>query len=137
MIDLHQPNMQPINNIEKNIVYSGSKQNVKMTMVNGKILYEDGAFFIGADAEEIYENPAHPYTKALFSAIPPVRPFEVKETIELKGEIPSPLNMPPGCPFGNRCPYCTEECKKAVPELKDMGNGHKVACVRYQNGEIQ
>ena len=56
MIDLHQPNMQPINNIEKNIVYSGSKQNVKMTMVNGKILYEDGAFFIGADAEEIYEK---------------------------------------------------------------------------------
>ena len=54
MIDLHQPNMQPINNIEKNIVYSGSKQNVKMTMVDGKILYEDGEFFIGTPAEEIY-----------------------------------------------------------------------------------
>lgn len=54
MIDLHQPNMQPINNVEKNIVYSGSKQNVKMTMVDGKILYEDGAFFIGTPAEEIY-----------------------------------------------------------------------------------
>ncbi len=54
MIDLHQPNMQPINNIEKNIVYSGSKQNVKMTMVDGKILYEDGEFFIGTPAEEVY-----------------------------------------------------------------------------------
>ena len=54
MIDLHQPNMQPLNNIEKNLVYSGSKQNVKMTMVNGKILYEDGNFYIGADPEEIY-----------------------------------------------------------------------------------
>ena len=54
MIDLKQPNMQPINNIAKNIVYSGSKQNVKMTMVNGKILYEDGEFFIGTPAEEIY-----------------------------------------------------------------------------------
>ena len=54
MIDLQQPNMQPLNNIEKNIVYSGSKQNVKMTMVNGKILYEDGEFFIGTPAEEIY-----------------------------------------------------------------------------------
>lgn len=54
MIDLHQPNMQPLNNIEKNIVYSGSKQNVKMTMVNGKILYEDGEFYIGTPAEEIY-----------------------------------------------------------------------------------
>lgn len=56
MIDLHQPNMQPINNITKNIVYSGSKQNVKMTMVNGKILYENGEFFIGTPAEEIYEK---------------------------------------------------------------------------------
>ena len=54
MIDLHQPNMQPLNNIEKNIVYSGSKQNVKMTMVDGKILYEDGKFSIGVSAEEVY-----------------------------------------------------------------------------------
>lgn len=54
MIDLHQPNMQPLNNITKNIVYSGSKQNVKMTMVNGKVLYEDGEFFVGVPAEEIY-----------------------------------------------------------------------------------
>ena len=54
MIDLHQPNMQPLNNIAKNIVYSGSKMNVKMTMVDGKILYEDGQFHIGISAEEIY-----------------------------------------------------------------------------------
>ena len=56
MIDLHQPNMQPLNNIEKNIVYSGSKQNVKMTMVDGKILYEDGKFNIGISPEEVYEK---------------------------------------------------------------------------------
>ena len=54
MIDLHQPNMQPLNNIVKNIVYSGSKQNIKLTMVNGRILYEDGEFFIGTPAEEVY-----------------------------------------------------------------------------------
>lgn len=54
MIDLHQPNMQPLNNIAKNIVYSGSKQNVKLTMVNGKILYEDGKFYIGEEPESIY-----------------------------------------------------------------------------------
>ena len=54
MLDMHQPNMQPVNNIEKNIVYSGSKQNVKMTMVDGKILYEDGQFYIGTPAEDIY-----------------------------------------------------------------------------------
>ncbi len=56
MIDLKQPNMQPINNIVKNLVYSGSKQNVAMTMVNGKILYERGEFFIGVDPETVYEK---------------------------------------------------------------------------------
>lgn len=56
MIDLQQPNMQPLNNIAKNIVYSGSKQNVKMTMIDGKILYEDGVFHIGVDVQEIYER---------------------------------------------------------------------------------
>lgn len=54
MIDLHQPNMQPLNNIAKNIVYSGSKQNVKLTMIHGRILYEDGSYRIGQDPEEIY-----------------------------------------------------------------------------------
>lgn len=56
MIDLNQPNMQPIHNIRKNLVYSGSKQNVKMTMVAGKVLYEDGEFFIGTDADKIYKK---------------------------------------------------------------------------------
>ena len=56
MIDLHQPNMQPLNNIAKNLVYSGSKQNVKLTMVNGRILYENGEFFVGEDPEYIYEK---------------------------------------------------------------------------------
>lgn len=56
LFDLHQPNMQPLNNITKNVVYSGCKQNVKLTMVNGKILYEDGKFSIGAGPEEIYEK---------------------------------------------------------------------------------
>lgn len=56
MLDLKKPNMQPENNIVKNIVYAGSKQNVKMTMVNGKILYENGAFSIGFSEEEIYRR---------------------------------------------------------------------------------
>ena len=56
LLDLHQPNMQPLNNITKNIVYSGSKQNVALTMVNGKILYERGEFFVGTDVEKIYEK---------------------------------------------------------------------------------
>ena len=53
VLDLHRPNMQPIHNIPKNIVYAGSKQNVKMTMINGTILYEDGKFFHGIDAEAL------------------------------------------------------------------------------------
>ena len=56
LIDLNQPNMQPINNITKNIVYSGSKQNIKLTMVNGKVLYEDGEFHIGVEAQEVYDK---------------------------------------------------------------------------------
>ena len=55
VLDLQQPNMQPIHNIKKNIVYSGSKQNVLLTMVNGKILYHNGKFFIGIEKEEVYE----------------------------------------------------------------------------------
>ena len=56
MLDIHQPNMQPLNNIVDNIVYSGSRANVKMTMIDGRILFEDGRFFTGADPELIYEN---------------------------------------------------------------------------------
>ena len=56
MLDLKQPNMQPINNITKNIVYSGSKNNIKMTMINGKILYENGEFFVGESVTDIYEK---------------------------------------------------------------------------------
>ena len=56
IIDLHQPNMQPLNHIPKNLVYSGSKQNVKMTMVDGNILYEDGKFYVGEETEAIYAH---------------------------------------------------------------------------------
>ena len=58
MIELQQPNMQPINNIEKNIVYSGSKQNVKMTMINGRVLYEDGRFCCSVNPSDIYAKVA-------------------------------------------------------------------------------
>lgn len=65
MLDLHQPNMQPLNHITKNLVYSGSKQNVILTMINGKILYENGAFYIGEDPEEIYRKANEIKTAAL------------------------------------------------------------------------
>lgn len=56
VIDLNRPNMRPINNIAKNIVYAGSKENVRLTMVNGRVLYENGEFFIGEDARKIYDE---------------------------------------------------------------------------------
>jgi len=81
---------------------------------------------------ELYENPLHPYTKALLSAVPVPDPYieETRERIILQGEVPSPLNPPPGCTFHHRCFMATPDCSKIVPELKDMGNGHEVACIR-------
>lgn len=83
-------------------------------------------------AEEIYENPLHPYTQALLSAIPPSSPFEEKERIVLSGDIPSPIGEQVGCPLAGRCPKCTEKCRTVTPELKDTGDGHKVACFLYE-----
>ena len=79
---------------------------------------------------ELYKNPMHPYTKALFSAIPVPNPKVEKQRqqIELKGELPSPINAPEGCKFCTRCPYATDICKSTPPETKDVGNGHLVAC---------
>jgi peptide/nickel transport system ATP-binding protein len=81
---------------------------------------------------ELYDNPLHPYTKALLSAIPVPDPYieETRERIILKGEVPSPINPPSGCSFHVRCFMAIPECSKAVPLLKDVGNGHQVACIR-------
>lgn len=87
------------------------------------------------NSREIYKNPMHPYTKALFSAIPPENPLEKKKSILLEGEIPSPLNLPPGCAFSSRCPSCMERCKREVPELKEVGEGYKVSCWLYEKKE--
>jgi len=82
--------------------------------------------------EELYRNPIHPYTKALLSAVPVPDPYieEKRERIILQGEVPSPLNPPPGCTFHQRCFMATPECSKVIPQLKDMGNGHEVSCIR-------
>jgi oligopeptide transport system ATP-binding protein len=77
---------------------------------------------------ELFENPLHPYTRALFSAIPIPDPDLKREKIILKGDVPSPLNPPPGCRFHPRCPYAEEFCERKEPELIDVKAGHKVAC---------
>lgn len=83
-----------------------------------------------ADAEELYKNPCHPYTKALLSAIPEADPDIVrnKERIKLKGEIPSPVNPKECCRFVERCSYAKPICSEQIPELKTIGTNHKVAC---------
>jgi peptide/nickel transport system ATP-binding protein len=80
----------------------------------------------------LYENPLHPYTRALLSAVPIADPFveETRERIILKGEVPSPLNPPPGCPFHPRCFMAIPECSQTVPPLRAISDGHEVACLR-------
>ena len=78
--------------------------------------------------DDIFNNAQHPYTKALLSAIPVVDDEAKRERIRLEGDVPSPVNPPSGCRFHTRCAHCTEKCKQEVPELRDLGNGHFVAC---------
>jgi oligopeptide transport system ATP-binding protein len=83
-----------------------------------------------ADSEDIYLKNYHPYTQALLSAIPIANP-EVerkRKRILLEGDVPSPVNLPEGCSFCNRCPRATEQCKKQKPVLREVEKGHMVAC---------
>ena len=92
-----------------------------------------GVMYLGAlvefgSKEDIFSNPLHPYTDALFSAIPYPDPDVKMNRVTLKGDIPSPANPPKGCRFHTRCPYATEICKTAVPEYKEYEPGHFAAC---------
>ena len=81
-------------------------------------------------SSDLYANPIHPYTQALLSAVPITDYYEEqkRERIILQGEVPSPMNMPEGCPFHPRCAYATGQCRKEVPRLREAGKGHLVAC---------
>lgn len=83
-----------------------------------------------ADSEDIYTKNYHPYTKALLSAIPIADPAVERERkrILLQGDVPSPVNLPQGCNFCNRCPWATEECRNRKPQLREIEPGHFVAC---------
>ena len=85
-----------------------------------------------ADAKEIYERPLHPYTRSLMSAVPQPDPkiARANKRIVLKGDIPSPLNAPSGCPFRTRCPHATAACAEAMPDFKEVAPGHFAACHR-------
>jgi oligopeptide/dipeptide ABC transporter ATP-binding protein len=92
-----------------------------------------GVMYLGvmmeiADSDEIYRRPMHPYTEALFSAIPIPNPAVRRERIILQGDVPSPVNPPSGCRFHTRCPIAQEVCKVERPPLKESAPGHWVAC---------
>ena len=97
------------------------------------ISHRVGVMYLGSLVElapknELYDNPVHPYTKALLSAVPIPDPTLKRERIILKGDIPSPANPPKGCKFHTRCPYAIDKCSKEIPVYKNIGNEHWVAC---------
>lgn len=97
------------------------------------ISHRVGVMYLGSMVElasknELYANPLHPYTKALLSAVPIPDPTLKRERILLQGDIPSPANPPKGCKFHTRCPYVMDKCRHDIPEYKDVGSSHFVAC---------
>lgn len=98
-----------------------------------------GVMYLGnlvefADSDNLYQEPLHPYTKALMSAIPIPDPDEEKrkKRIPIEGEIPSPINPGPGCRFAARCRYATDKCRQEIPKLEMVVEGHYVACHRVK-----
>ena len=95
-----------------------------------------GVMYLGnlveyGETDDIFAHPLHPYTKALFSAIPIPDPTVKRERIVLQGSIPSPANPPSGCKFHTRCPYATERCKTEAPKQREAEPGHYVVCHLY------
>jgi peptide/nickel transport system ATP-binding protein len=85
-----------------------------------------------APTRELFAAPRHPYTKALFSAIPSLDPDDRGSAQKLEGEIPSPTNQPPGCKFHTRCPHVIDICRTREPSLEGDGSGHEVSCHRWK-----
>ena len=91
-----------------------------------------------ADSRALYDEPLHPYTKALLSAIPVADIHTKKKRQVLEGEVPSPIHKPDGCPFHNRCPKCMEICKTQAPDMVRYGaEGHMVACHLYDEEAVK
>ncbi len=95
-----------------------------------------GTVVESGNKKDIYENPTHPYTKALLSAVPEIGSDAVKHRTILEGDIPSPIDLPSGCRFHTRCPMATDLCARKDPETVDLGNGHMCKC-HYCKGQSE
>lgn len=103
--------------------------NVAEFMCNRIAVMYLGKIVEQAPAERLFNSPKHPYSEALLSSIPiPDPKFEREEKFTITGEVPSPRNPPPGCRFHPRCPFATDECSNAIPELTEIEEDHLVAC---------
>jgi len=98
-----------------------------LVMYCGKIVEE-------ADVKSLFAHPLHPYTMGLLQSIPQIDDDSDQRLYMIKGMVPNPLHMPPGCPFSDRCDSCMERCTKEMPELNE-NDGHKVRCFLYDKAK--
>jgi len=115
---------------QKNLTYLFISHNlavVKHLSTRVAVMYL-GKIMEIAETRELFDDPRHPYTRALLHAIPEPSLKPAKERIILSGDVPTPVNPPPGCRFFKRCQYAAKMCQEQAPPLSDVGNGHMVAC---------
>ena len=98
--------------------------------------HQVGVMYLGkmveeAPTRELFNNPQHPYTKALIAASLPSHPDAQREDLVISGEVPSPLNPPSGCSFHTRCPFVMDQCSVDMPKLKEFSPDHNVSCHLY------
>ena len=108
---------------------------VKYISDNIAVMYLGNVVEMGSTAD-ICKDAKHPYTKALFSAVPIANPHNKSNPVTLEGELPSPANPPKGCKFHTRCEFCMDKCRECAPEMVEVSEGHFVACHLQSNGNL-